>query len=302
MSDRDRDDFYRILLDNLYDGVYFVDRDRRISYWNKSAERITGYTAEEVLGKSCADNLLMHIDQDGRNLCVGCCPLSESILKGTPNAKEIYLLHKDGHRVPILVRVAPLRDEHGTVTGAVEVFTDNTSKAAMIERLAEIERIAYVDPLTGLANRRYTEIALASRHEEMQRYGWPYGVIYIDIDDFKQVNDRYGHDTGDEVLGMVAKTLANTTRSFDVVGRWGGDEFVAVIANVSREELLQTANRFRLLVERSRVRGAHPVGITISLGAAIAGPEESVGELLKRADLCLYRSKSAGKNRVSADA
>ncbi len=296
------EDFYRILLDNLYDGVYFVDRERRISYWNKGAERITGYSAEEVLGKSCADNLLMHIDKEGHNLCVGCCPLSESISSGAPTAKEIYLLHKDGHRVPISVRVAPIRDGRGSVTGAVEVFTDNTTKAAMIERLAEIERIAYVDPLTGLANRRYTEIALASRQEEMQRYGWPYGVIFIDIDDFKRVNDRYGHDVGDEVLAMVAKTIANTSRSFDVVGRWGGEEFLAVIANVSHEELMQTANRFRLLVERSQVPGPHPVRVTISLGAAIARKGEGIDDLIKRADQYLYRSKSAGKNCVTAGA
>jgi predicted signal transduction protein with EAL and GGDEF domain len=113
----------------------------------------------------------MHIDKDGRNLCMGCCPLSESITQGAPNRKEIYLLHKDGHRVPISVRVAPIRDETGAITGAVEVFTDNTSRAEMTDRLAEIERIAYVDPLTSLANRRYTEIALSSRFEEMQRYG-----------------------------------------------------------------------------------------------------------------------------------
>ena len=293
---------YKLILDNLYDGVYFVDRDRRISYWNKGAERITGYIAGEVLGKSCADNLLMHIDNDGRNLCMGCCPLSESMSQGGPNAKEIFLLHKDGHRVPISVRVAPIRDEKGQISGAVEVFTDNTTKTAMLERLAEVERIAYVDPLTGLANRRYTEIALSSRQEEMERYGWPYGVIFIDIDDFKKVNDRHGHDVGDEVLKMVAKTIANTTRSFDVVGRWGGEEFVAVIANVSHEELLQTANRFRILVERSRVPGVQPVRVTISLGASIASPGESIEDLLKRADHYLYRSKSAGKNRVTASA
>ncbi len=295
----ERDDLHRILLDNLYDGVYFVDRDRRISSWNKSAERITGYTAAEVVGKGCSENL-MHVDRDGRSLCSACCPLIESLSRGAPTTQEMYLLHKDGHRVPISVRVAPIRDEQGAVTGAIEVFTDNTAKAAMIERLAEIERIAYVDQLTGLVNRRYTEIALASRQEEMQRYGWPYGVIFIDIDDFKKVNDRYGHDVGDEVLKMVAKTIASTSRSFDVVGRWGGEEFLAVIANLGQEELVQTANRFRLLVERSLLPGDHPVGVTISRGAAIAGPGERIEDLLKRVDHCLYRSKSAGKNRVTA--
>jgi diguanylate cyclase (GGDEF)-like protein/PAS domain S-box-containing protein len=297
----DKDDFYQSLLDNLYDGVYFVDQKRRISYWNRGAERITGYAAADVLGKGCADNLLMHIDQEGRNLCDGCCPLSESLSDGQQSSKEIYLLHKDGHRVPISVRVSPIRDEQGAIIGAVEVFTDNTTKAAMTERLAEIERIAYVDTLTSLANRRYTEIALASRFEEMQRYGWPYGVIFTDIDNFKHVNDRYGHDVGDEVLKMVAKTIVNSTRSFDVVGRWGGEEFLAIIANVSGEELIRTANRFRLLVEKSRLPGEHSIHVTVSLGAAIARPGETTQELIKRVDEYMYRSKAEGKNRVTAD-
>ena len=102
--------------------------------------------------------------------------------------------------------------------------------AAAIERLAELERIAYIDSLTGLPNRRYAEITLHARMDELQRYGWLFGVIFIDIDNFKSVNDRYGHQCGDEVLKTVAKTLQNSVRSFDVISRWGGEEYLAVIA------------------------------------------------------------------------
>ncbi len=296
------DDFYKSLLDNLYDGVYFVDTERRITYWNRSAERISGYTAAEVVGRHCSDNLLVHVDESACSLCHGTCPLTEAIRDGNLRAGEIYLLHKDGHRVPILVRVAPIRDREGRITGAVEIFTDNTSRAAMAERIAEFEKMAYVDSLTQLANRRYAEIALASRHEEMQRYGWPFGVIFIDIDDFKQVNDRYGHATGDEVLKMVARTISHAARSFDVVGRWGGEEFLGIIANVNDEELVRTARRFRALVQLSRLPGRHSIGVTVSVGAAIARPGESLADLLQRVDRHLYESKAAGKNRVTADA
>ena len=297
----DNNDFYRDLLDNLYDGVYFVDRTRTITYWNRGAERIAGYTAEEVVGRGCSDNLLVHVDEHECSLCNGKCPLAFTLGDGKPREKEVYLLHKDGHRVPISVRVAPLRDGAGTITGAVEIFTERTSRSVAAERAAEIEKLAYLDPLTGLANRRYAEIALSSRHEELQRYGWPFGVIFIDIDDFKKVNDRYGHGTGDDVLKMVARTITHSARSFDVVGRWGGEEFLAVIANVERDELMRTANRFRSLVEQSRLPGADAVSVTISIGAALARDGEPVAELLKRADRLLYQSKAAGKNRVTAD-
>ena len=141
----------------------------------------------------------------------------------------------------------------------------------MLERLAELERLAYLDPLTGLANRRYAEITLHARIEELQRYGWLFGVIFIDIDHFKNVNDQLRPRLyGDEVLKMVAKTLQNSVRSFDVVSRWGGEEYLAIIANVQGEELLATANRCRALVERSFLPLFPSLRVTISVGAALA--------------------------------
>ena len=295
------DDFYKDLLDNLYDGVYFVDTGRRITYWNKSAERITGYLASEVVGKRCEDNILMHTDGKGNLLCKTGCPLSGTLLDGALRNTEVFLRHKDGHRVPVAVRVAPIRNADGETAGAVEIFTDNTEKAAALERMEEFEKLAYIDSLTGLANRRYAEINLNARHEEMQRYGWPFGVIFIDIDHFKEINDRYGHDVGDEVLTMVAKTLMNSARTFDVVGRWGGEEFLAIIANVNSTELIATANRFRMLVEQSSIDREDLIHVTISLGATLANPEETIPDLLKRVDGLMYLSKSGGRNRVTVD-
>jgi len=295
------DTFYKTLLDNLYDGVYFVDQDRRITYWNKGAEHITGYPASTVVGKHCSDNILVHVDREGNSLCLGMCPLGDTIRDGEARSSDAYLQHKDGHRVHVFVRVAPIRGEDGQIAGGVEVFTDNTSVAEAHERLAELEHLAFLDPLTGLANRRYAEITLNARLEELDRYGWPFGVIFIDIDNFKDVNDRHGHDAGDEVLKMVAKTLQNSVRTFDTVSRWGGEEYVAVIAHVEGDELVATANRCRALVEQSSFRGAMPISVTISLGATLARQGDTVASLIKRADGLMYKSKAAGRNAVTVD-
>ena len=295
------DNFYRAILDNLYDGVYFVDRERQITYWNRGAERITGYAAGEVLGSRCSDNILMHVDNRGTLLCRDLCPLAATMLDGSERTADVYLRHKDGHRVSVNIRITPLRDERGAITGGVEVFTDNSQKLSAIARMEAFEKLAYLDPLTGTANRRFAEITIHSRYEEFERYGWPFGLIFIDIDRFKSINDEHGHAAGDEVLKMVAKTLMNSARSFDVVARWGGDEFIAVIANVDRNQLVATANRFRTLVEQSS-RAAGPVQqVTISIGATLARDEDSEETLLERADRLMYESKDAGKNRVTAD-
>ncbi|MBI4916604.1 MAG: sensor domain-containing diguanylate cyclase [Acidobacteria bacterium] len=293
-------ELFKSLLDNFYDGVYFVDSERRITYWNQGAERITGFTAGEAVGTLCSDNLLMHVDGAGTCLCHAGCPLAATISDGDRHEAEVFLHHKQGHRVPVLVRAAPIRDTDGAIVGAIEVFSDNSTKMAALQRANELERIAFLDPLTGLANRAYTEITLRGRLDELVRYGWPFGILFIDVDHFKQVNDTHGHDAGDQALSIVADSLRGGARSFDVVGRWGGEEFVAVLVNLSERKLRAIAERFRVLVETSRLPVADgAVRITVSIGGTLADPRDSVDELVKRADTLMYRSKETGRNRVT---
>lgn len=291
-------DFYRTLLDELAEGVYFVDRDRRITYWNRGAERITGRPASEVLGRRCRDNILVHTDETGRNLCREGCPLLATMQDGMPREVEVYLKHRDGHRVPVLVKAAPIR-RHGTIIGAVESFDDNTKRMAALEQIRELEELAFVDPLTELPNRRLIEAVLRTRLDELERYGWAVGVAVLDIDGFKGVNDRLGHDAGDAVLRMVARTLAGAARSFDVVGRYGGDEFLAVLAGVDDGRLRRAVERLRVLVAHSQLElPERPVAVTVSGGAALARPGDGVRDVIRRADAALYRAKRGGRNRV----
>jgi diguanylate cyclase (GGDEF)-like protein len=144
---------------------------------------------------------------------------------------------------------------------------------------------------------------LRDRFAEMDRYQWAFGILLIDIDHFKRVNDTYGHLVGDRMLKMIAKTLSANTRSLDLVGRWGGEEFLALIASVDPTHLAAIGNRYRVLVEQSSLpmSGGPPLRTTISLGGTIARGEDTAGSLLERADSLLYRSKVSGRNRVSLD-
>lgn len=291
---------YRKIIDNLRDGVYIVDRDRRIVYWNKAAERISGFSAEDVIGRGCAENILCHLDDTGANICRGECPLAATIKEGTPRDAEIFLHHKNGHRVPVSVRITALHDQDGKVIGGVEIFSDISSKAADEQRLKELEKLALLDSLTQIANRHYLERELEARLEEMSRYGIPFGVVFMDIDDFKMVNDRYGHDTGDRVLQFVAGTLGVNSRPFDLYGRWGGEEFVGIARNVLASDLRLMGQRLRKLVEKSfLVVDGQNLRVTISIGATMASAADSISSLIQRADALMYQSKAAGKNRLT---
>ena len=296
------DGFYKALLDDLSDGVYFVDGERRIEYWNKGAERLTGYSRNEVLGKRCSDNILNHVDEAGNNLCNTGCPVAATLEDGRFREMEIYLHHKSGYRIPIVARVSPVRDENGDIVGAVEVFSDNSPSVETRHRVRELEQMALLDHLTSLGNRRYLEEQIEARLAEFHRFGWYFGIIFIDLDHFKQINDTHGHDVGDETLKMVARTLEVNSRPFDLVGRWGGEEFIAVIRNVDRDNLIHVAERYRSLVKQSGIhRNTELIRITISLGAAMVRNEDTLDSLVKRADRCLYASKNRGRDCVSTD-
>ncbi len=291
---------YKKIIDDLRDGLYIVDRDRRIVFWNRAAEQISGFTAEEVVGKHCADNILCHVADSGINLCCGECPLGETIETGDAHDAEVFLHHKNGHRVPVSVRVTPLADEQGNIIGAVEIFSDSSKSTANSLRLQELEKLALLDGLTQLANRRYLERELEARLEEMSRYGIPFGVLFMDIDDFKRVNDKYGHETGDRVLQFVAGTLSANSRPFDLYGRWGGEEFVGVVRNVSPANLKHMGQRLRRLVEKSfLLEAGGKLRVTISIGATMALHDDSLHSLLQRADTLMYQSKGAGKNKLT---
>ncbi len=290
------------ILDHLYDGVYVVDRSRRITFWNKAAERITGFTGAETVGSSCADNLLQHTDGRGNILCATACPLSASMEDGNAREAQVFLHHKLGHRVPVSVKVSPVRDRTGTVVGAVEIFTDNSDILKILEDLERARREAYVDALTGIANRRYGEMVIRARLSDQKALNTPFGVIMFDIDHFKDVNDTYGHHVGDVILTMVANTARSVVRKMDTVCRWGGEEFVAVLPHVDESTLSGRAELIRLLVEQSYIvdRGSR-VSVTVSLGATVARAGDTAQTVVDRADRLMYASKRAGRNRTTTD-
>ncbi len=293
---------YRQLLDHLYDGLYFVDLERRITFWNRTAEQITGFTADEVLGSHCYDNILNHVDAEGNLLCENRCPLAKSMEEGVAVEAEVYLRHKRGHRVPVALRIKPLRNGDGEILGGVELFQDLSEKTGVLLQLAELRQLALVDGLTGLANRSYCEREIKSHLQERVRYGWTFGLLFIDIDNFKLVNDSYGHASGDQVLQMVSSNLKHICRPFDVFGRWGGEEFIGLIRNVGAQELIAIGERLRLLVEHSQLqRKGGRIGVTVSVGATLARDDDTLSSLVKRADELMYRSKKKGKNCLTCD-
>jgi diguanylate cyclase (GGDEF)-like protein/PAS domain S-box-containing protein len=291
---------FQVILDRVEDGVYFVDRNKRIRLWNAGAEAITGYSRDDVFGEPCGNRWLCHVDADGHTLCSNGCPIEQAVSRESPFENDAYLQHKLGHRIPVRIKTWPLHDRQGRMVGAVEVFRSTIAGRRQEQLIEELSHLALIDDLTRLPNRRHFDLQLDRRLAELNRFGWPFGVLMIDLDHFKQVNDGFGHHVGDQVLHLVARTLLANCRSLDTVARWGGEEFCAIIANVGVEELRKVAEKFRTMVEVSGLResSSAPVRVTISTGGAMARPNETAAELMRRADDMMYAAKRSGRNRV----
>ncbi len=293
--------YYRRILDNLYDGVCMVDETGEVTFWNKGAERLSGYRSEEVVGHRCTNDIALHMDADGRRLC-DCddCPTMNCMRRRELIAEQVYIHHKEGYLIPTLTRVSPLLDANGAVVGAVEIFSENKREVEARRKIERLEKMALLDPLTGIGNRRFCTMNIEAQLAAMKRYGWQFGVILSDIDLFKQVNDEYGHNVGDRVLSAISQTLTNGLRSSDVICRWGGEEFVAIVHQVGAPDLCTAAEKLRRLVETARIRvNGEDISVTLSLGATLAKENDTADSLIERADSLMYQSKSEGRNRVS---
>lgn len=290
------------ILYNLPIGVYLTDNKRQIVYWNKSAEEITGYAAKDVIGSCCYDNILVHVDEWGNSLCKSQCPLAKTISDGLIRESNVFLNHKDGHRVAVKVYTIPLQDNNKETIGGAEVFSDISVMTAMQLKTKELEKMAFFDALTKLPNREHIQAEIMSMFHEYNRYSIPFGILFLDIDHFKEFNDTYGHDSGDQVLRTVAATLRSSSRLFDMFGRWGGEELIGIIRHVDSNALSAVGNRYRALIEKSHVTiKKKPVGITVSIGATVVRPEDTIDSIISRADHLMYMSKQKGRNCLTTD-
>jgi len=295
---------YQMIMEELFEGMYFTDNNKRVVYWNKGAEKITGYGSAEVIDKEYCRDFLKHVDRDGKSLCDTDCPIDASLADGKVCDMEVYVQHQEGYRVPVSVRTIPVTDKDQQIIGVVELFRDNSPRETLAKELEDVREMATLDGLTGLRNRGFAEIVIGSRLTELQAGGLPFGLLFVDIDHFKNVNDTYGHDVGDLVLKMVAKTLITNTRQTDLAVRWGGEEMVVVLAGANmHDKLPKIAEKLRILIGQSMLsveEGPH-IKVTVSIGATLARPADTVETLIRRGDQLMYECKKAGRNCVRVE-
>lgn len=281
---------------NSQEGMFVTDLNNRILKVNQAFTAITGYTADDVVGR---DPKLFNSGLHDANFYA---EMWASINETGVWRGEIWNRRKNGETYAQWLTISSVKDRTGTTTHYVGAFTDITER---LETEKKIENLAFFDPLTGLPNRRLLLDRLAHVLATAIRQRQLGALLFIDLDDFKILNDTYGHDKGDQLLQQVAERLSSTVRKADTVGRLGGDEFVVLLENIG-PSMLKAAAEAKLVGEKILAALGQPYVLndnmhrsTPSVGITLFGDiQESIEEPLKRADLAMYQAKAAGRNTL----
>jgi diguanylate cyclase (GGDEF)-like protein/PAS domain S-box-containing protein len=288
------------VLDQIQDAVVWVDENRKVVYWNKAAERISGREAASVLGRACSELPTLFWDPSGVDICRDKCPVAMTLKDGAPRTLDVYLQHKEGFRMPAALRIIPVFKDGGEIVGAVETFTGTAPKVTIPLALAELEKMGLVDSESGIPSKQYLDMTLNTRLEEFQKYGLSFGMIYVDIDNYGKILEKQGRFNASKIIRTVARTLYKNIRFFDIVGRWGTEEFVIILLNIDEGRLDIVANKLRLLVAESYITTeTGMLNTTVSMGASLVLRYDTVESLVKRGEQLMMHSKWLGKNRVS---
>lgn len=278
------------------EGMIVTDANNIILRVNHAFTAITGYSATEVIGKN------PRILSSSKNNADFYRAMWESITNKGSWSGEIWNRRKNGEIYPEYLTITAVKDQHGTVTNYVATMADITSNKAAAK---EIEILAFYDPLTHLPNRRLFIDRLSHALASSARSQSKGALLFIDLDNFKNLNDSLGHAVGDMLLLHVAERLNSCVREGDTVARLGGDEFVITLEDLSLQ-LDEAASKTKLIGEKILQRLSQPYNlgeyeyqITCSIGAALFHHhEQSQDELLKQADIAMYQAKKLGRNAI----
>ena len=278
---------FELFFNLIPSAIFAVDKEKRVRLWNRKAEEITGYSSREMLGKKC----IIFAEEPCKDKCG---LFSEDVKKPIP-AKECTIRRKDGESRTILKNSELLRDGNGNIIGGIESFEDIT------ERKRTEERLRLIDSHTGLYNHHYLQQAMEAEFERARRHAHPLTVVMLDIDYFKSINDVYGYQFGDLVLKQFAKQLKRMLRSYDIIIRSGGEEFIIISPGTPRPEAVDLAQRLLDAVNIFNFGDKkHTVKLKLSLAIATY-PDDGITKgagLINLADQILNKAKESGGNRV----
>ncbi len=292
--------FLSTIFDSIHDPFRIINRSYRIIKANEAYARMKGKAAEDLPGRPCYDVLY------NRSVTCEACVVEKTFRSSNPCAQEKLVMTPEGMKAWMEIYTYPVFNEKHEVTHVIEYARDITDRKTMEEEkerlINKLNLLSTTDSLTGLLNRRALNDILEHEIDRASRYLTDLSLIICDIDRFKQINDAHGHTAGDLALQTISETFKSVLRKADLLGRYGGDEFMIILPETSLTGAKNLAEKIRAAVADAefRIPEGKAIRLSISIGvASCCTPVENIDTLVARADSALYAAKQAGRNMVS---
>lgn len=300
MSDFENAEILRTVLESLQTGVYLVDRDLRILFWNDGAEKITGYLRQEVVGAFCRDQLIAPDEHTKGVMGDAAAGLTEVLRQGKPSATDVSLRHKMGHRIFVRLRAVPIRNAHGSIIGAAESIEEDLAASDWNRRQRKLADYGCLDPTTGILNQAFVLSHLREAVATYSEHAVPFSAMMIEIDRLDHLRASYGGAVVPAVLRVAAQTIENSLRPTDFLGRFGEHRFLAILTECGESEIEAVGERLKRTIAISEVEWwGDQWTITASLGGTTVRHADTVDSIIERSEAAVGESLQTGGNRVS---
>jgi diguanylate cyclase (GGDEF)-like protein/PAS domain S-box-containing protein/putative nucleotidyltransferase with HDIG domain len=290
--------FEKKLIDNMHDGVVFVDSQATILLWNTGVERLTGVSSAAACGRTFLPSLMEMCNNREQPLANEDCPISQSIATGVQWLGRVSIVGRQGRHVAVDLHAIPVRSNDGAIHGATVLLHDVSSETSLEEKCQALHAQVAKDPMTQVANRAEFDRMLNNFVAAHQESNLPCSLIMSDLDHFKSINDTHGHQAGDEAIITFASLLKSMCRSGDLVARYGGEEFAILCADCSNAAAVRKAEGIRETLSEVKHSCLADKSITASFGVTELQTGDTPETMLRRADRALLQAKDQGRNQV----
>jgi diguanylate cyclase (GGDEF)-like protein/PAS domain S-box-containing protein len=290
------------LMEEMPIGCYILRPDHTVQYWNREAEKMLGFSASEMQGKKCIDMPLGCTFTSGNHIPGHSCPATIAYATGRTHSMNMFMKHKDGKDVLIKNTLVPIKNTDGKTVELVSLFFPLTQGNYDEDLINRIYEVSTRDSLTCLPGRKYMEVCLQEAFELYHRAKRPFAVLFADVNNFHDINNTYGHGSGDEILRQFGLALRKYGRKTDRFCRWGGDEFVGLLQLKDSSEIEEASNRFLKIADACyNVINGDKIYCKAAIGITVVREDDTIESLVARADSYMYRAKKSTTEKIVSD-
>lgn len=287
-------EIYRIVLESMQTGLYMVDRDQRIQFWNEGAEKITGYFRQDVMGHFCRDFFPPQMEEGKNGICEIGGAIASVLRDGRPTIAEITLRHKIGHQVMVRIRAIAIRDASGAVIGAAESIDGDPWAFEADRRHRKLASYGCLDEATGVLSNSFIHTHLRENLTTFVEHNIPFSILCFQFDPLELFRRTYGTGAVNAALRVVAQTVEGNLRPTDFVGHSGGNSFLAILVECNRADLFKAMERVKNTVSTTKIKWwGDELPVEVTYGGATVQERDDERSIIERAEKALAESVAA---------